>query len=216
MNPLEYDISVSELAEFVHRRGNLGDERTFRRSNRAFEGIKGHKRIQQSRGTDYRPEVLVERSFVRGEVGLRVIGRVDGVVDGLTPLVEEIKTVETGWSRQADPVHWAQLRIYAGILALERAWPHASLQLTYLELDTNEVFLFREETSREVLLEFLNETVEEWFSWLIPHVEWIGQRNASTENEPFPFTNFRAGCAGSQRQPDGQGQDMFRAGRVRL
>jgi DNA excision repair protein ERCC-2 len=108
-------------------------------------------------------------------------------------LVEEIKTVEPGWSTQADPVHWAQLRIYAGTLALERAWPHASLQLTYLELDTSEVFLFREETPRGVLIEFLNETVEEWFSWLIPHVEWIGQRNASTEKAPFPFTNFRAG-----------------------
>jgi DNA excision repair protein ERCC-2 len=193
MNPLEHIISVRELAEFVHRRGDLESQSNFRRSNRALEGMKGHKRIQQSRGTDYRPEVSVERSFVRGEVGLRVIGRVDGVVDGLTPLVEEIKTVELGWSRQADPVHWAQLRIYAGILALERAWPHASLQLTYLELDTNELLLFREETSRDVLLEFLNETVEEWFSWLIPHVEWIRQRNTSTENAPFPFPNFRAG-----------------------
>jgi DNA excision repair protein ERCC-2 len=192
MNPLEYDISVRELAEFVHRRGDLGGE-TFRRSNRALEGIKGHKRIQQSRGSDYRPEVPVERSFVKGEVGLRVTGRVDGIVDGLTPLVEEIKTVEPGWSRQADPVHWAQLRIYAGILALERAWARASLQLTYLELNTHEVFLFREETSREVLIDFLNETVDEWFSWLIPHVEWTRQRNASTEKAPFPFTNFRAG-----------------------
>jgi DNA excision repair protein ERCC-2 len=177
----------------VHRQGDLGSETTFRRSNRALEGIKGHKRIQQSRGSDYRPEVSVGRSFVKGEVGLRVTGRVDGIVDGLTPLVEEIKTVEPGWSRQADPVHWAQLRIYAGILALERAWSRASLQLTYLELNTNEVFLFREETSREVLIDFLNETVDEWFSWLIPHVEWIGQRNASTEKAPFPFTNFRAG-----------------------
>jgi DNA excision repair protein ERCC-2 len=155
--------------------------------------MKGHKRIQQSRGSEYRPEVPVKRSFAKGAVGLRVIGRVDGIIDGLSPLVEEIKTVEPGWSRQADPVHWAQLRIYAGILALERAWPQASLQLTYLELDTNEVFLFREETSREVLIEFLNETVEEWFSWLIPHVEWIRQRNASAERAPFPFTNFRAG-----------------------
>jgi DNA excision repair protein ERCC-2 len=133
MEPLKYDITVRELAEFVHRRGDLGS--TFRRSNRALEGIKGHKRIQQSRGSDYRPELPVECSFVKGEVGLRVIGRVDGFVDGLTPLVEEIKTVEPGWSREADPLHWAQLRIYAGILALERAWPHASLQLTYLELD---------------------------------------------------------------------------------
>jgi DNA excision repair protein ERCC-2 len=193
MNPLEYDISVRELAEFVHRQGDLGGESAFRRSNRALEGMKGHKRIQQSRGIDYRPEVPVERSFLKGEVGLRVIGRVDGVVDGLTPLVEEIKTVELGWSRQPDPLHWAQLRIYAGILALERAWPHALLQLTYLQLDTNEVFLFREETSREVLIDFVNQTVDEWFSWLIPHVEWIGQRNASAEKAPFPFTNFRAG-----------------------
>ena len=107
--------------------------------------------------------------------------------------MEEIKTVEPGWSTQADPVHWAQLRIYAAILALEGAWPHASLQLTYLELNTNEVFLFRDETSREVLIEFLNETVDEWFSWLIPYVEWIEQRNTSTEKAPFPFTNFRAG-----------------------
>ncbi len=122
-----------------------------------------------------------------------MVGRVDGIVDGLTPLVEEIKTVEPGWSRLADPVHWAQLRIYAGILALEKGWVHASLQLTYLELDTNEVFLFREETSREVLIEFLNETVDEWFAWLLPHVDWIAQRNASAEKAPFPFTKFRAG-----------------------
>jgi DEAD_2 len=193
MNPPEYDISVRELAEFVHRRGDLGGESPFRRSNRALEGIKGHKRIQQSRGSDYRPEIPVERSFVKGEVSLRVVGRVDGIVDGLTPLVEEIKTVEPGWSREDDPVHWAQLRIYAGILALEKGWPHASLQLTYLELDTNEVFLFREETSRDVLIEFLNETVDEWFAWLIPQVDWITQRNASAEKAPFPFTKFRAG-----------------------
>jgi DNA excision repair protein ERCC-2 len=82
MNPLEYDISVRELAEFVHRRGDLGGE-TFRRSNRALGGMKGHKRIQQSRGSDYHSEVPVEHSFVKGKVGLRVIGRVDGIVDGL-------------------------------------------------------------------------------------------------------------------------------------
>jgi DNA excision repair protein ERCC-2 len=189
----EHDLSVRELAEFVHRRGDLGSESTFRRSNRALEGIKGHKRIQQSRGSDYRPEVPVERSFVKEDVSLRVIGRVDGVIEGLTPLVEEIKTVESGWSKEADPVHWAQLRIYAGILALEKGWLNASLQLTYLELDTDEVFLFREETAREALIDFLNETVEEWFAWLLPRVGWIAKRNDSAEKAPFPFTTFRAG-----------------------
>ena len=193
MNPPEYDISVRELAEFVHKKGDLGGESSFRRSNRALEGIKGHKRIQQSRGSDYHPEVSVERSFAKDGVNLRVVGRVDGIIEGLAPLIEEIKTVEPGWSKEADPVHWAQLRIYAGILALEKGWLNASLQLTYLELDTNEVFLFKEEASREALLNFLNETIEEWFAWLIPYVEWISKRNAASEKAPFPFTTFRVG-----------------------
>src|SRR5471030_2590407 len=131
MNPPEYDISVRELAEFVHRRGDLGGESTFRRSNRALEGIKGHKRIQQSRGSDYRPEVPIELTVIREPIQLRVVGRVDGVVEGLTPLVEEIKTVETTWTRQPNPVHWAQLRLYAAMLASDKGWRQASLQLTY-------------------------------------------------------------------------------------
>jgi DNA excision repair protein ERCC-2 len=193
MESAAFDISVRELAEFVHRRGDLGGSGGFQRSDRALEGIKGHKRIQQSRGSDYRPEVPVEHVFSKDGVTLRVVGRVDGLVDGLTHLVEEIKTVETRWDRQADPVHWAQLRIYAGMLAKEKGWSQASLQLTYLELDTNEVFIFREETLRSELLKFLDETVAEWFLWLLPHVEWIQARNASTGTVPFPFTTYRAG-----------------------
>jgi hypothetical protein len=64
MNPLEHIISVRELAEFVHPRGDLESQSSFRRSNRALEGMKGHKRIQQSRGSDYHPDVTVERSFL--------------------------------------------------------------------------------------------------------------------------------------------------------
>ena len=49
------------------------------------------------------------------------------------------------------------------------------------ELNTEEIFLFREETSREILIEFLNGTVDQWFSWLLPHVEWLEQRDTSIE-----------------------------------
>jgi DNA excision repair protein ERCC-2 len=188
-----YEVSVRELAEFVHRRGDLGGESGFRRSNRALEGIKGHKRIQQGRGSDYRPEVTVSRSFTKAGIELRVVGRVDGLIEGLAPLVEEIKTVEPGWSHQADPVHLAQLKIYAGILVLEKNWNHLSLLLTYLELETEEVTYFREEAVKDDVLKFLHETVEEWFSWLLPHVEWIGIRNSSAEKAPFPFNGYRAG-----------------------
>ena len=193
MDPVEFDISVRDLTEFVHRTGDIGGQAGFQRSNRAVEGIKGHKRIQQSRGSDYRPEVPIELTVIRGSIQLRVVGRVDGVVEGLTPLVEEIKTVETSWTRQPDPVHWAQLRIYAAMLALDKGWRQASLQLTYLELDTNEIFIFREEASRDVLLKFWEETLKEWFSWLEPYVAWLEKRNASAKEAPFPFTTYRAG-----------------------
>ena len=188
-----YEISVRELAEFVHRRGDLGGVSGFRRSNRALEGINGHKRIQESRGSDYRPEVTVERLFSKSDVTLKVVGRVDGLIEGLAPLVEEIKTVESRWLRQADPVHLAQLKLYAGILALEKGWSHLSLLLTYLELETNKVTHFREEALAAEVIKFLHETVDEWFLWLLPYVEWIARRNASAEALPFPFTTYRSG-----------------------
>ena len=193
MEPVDSTISVRELAEFVHRRGDLGADGGFRRSNRALEGIKGHKRVQQARGSDYRAEVTVERTFTRPGVNLRVLGRVDGLIEGLAPLVEEIKTVESGWSREANPVHFAQLRLYAGILALEKGWAQVSLLLTYLELETEEITYFREEASREELIAFLEKTLEEWFSWLLPQIDWLRKRDASAEAAPFPFTAFRAG-----------------------
>jgi DNA excision repair protein ERCC-2 len=43
------------------------------------------------------------------------------------------------------------------------------------------------------LLDFLDETVEEWFAWLIPYVDWINKRDTAAEKAPFPFSAYRAG-----------------------
>ena len=188
-----YRIGVRELAEFVHRRGDLGGQRSFQRSNRALEGAKGHRRLQNSRGTEYEAEVSVERIFAQKGVDLRVTGRVDGIFDGLVPIVEEIKTVERHWTPNADPVHFAQLRLYAALLVLERGYAAVSLQLTYLALETAETTTFREEASKDDLITFLEATVDEWFSWLLPYTEWILTRDASIETAEFPFKIFRSG-----------------------
>lgn len=186
-------ISVRELAEFVHRQGDLGGQSRFQRSNRALEGAKGHRRLQRSRGAEYEAEVTIDRTFSTDGVDLRVVGRVDGVMDGLVPVVEEIKTVESRWIPRADPVHFAQLRLYAGLLVLERGYTSVSLQLTYLNLETDETTIFREEASKDELLKFLEDTVAEWFTWLVPYLEWIKVRDASIVSADFPFTAFRRG-----------------------
>ena len=51
-------------------------------------------------------------------------------------LLEEIKTVQGGWDRVADPLHWAQAKVYGFIHANANALADIAIQLTYLDLDT--------------------------------------------------------------------------------
>ncbi len=191
----EFHATVRELVEFVHRTGDLAGESGFRSSNRAVEGTRGHRRIQQARGDAYEAEIPVERVFERNGIRLRLTGRVDGIfAQASPPVVEEIKTVDGGrWSGRPDAVHLAQLRAYGALLADERGWQTVEHRLTYLDLATDLETVITDTETRESLGGFLDETLHEWFSWLGPRVEWIKTRNASLEALPFPFAHFREG-----------------------
>jgi Rad3-related DNA helicases len=190
----EFHTTVRELVEFVHRSGDLAGEASFRSSNRAVEGTRGHRRIQESRGDDYQAEVPVGRVYERPGYRLVLSGRVDGVFGQASPpIVEEIKTVTASWSGRPDPVHIAQLRAYAALLAEANGWERIDHRLLYLNLETGEQTVIQDVETRDSLSGFLDETLHEWFSWLGPRVEWLNLRNASLEALPFPFTTFRAG-----------------------
>lgn len=191
---IEFRTTARELVEFVHRTGDLAGESSFRSPNRAVEGTRGHRRIQQARGEAYRAEVPVERVDQRGRVKLLLTGRVDGVIESAEPpIVEEIKTVDGKWSGRPDPVHIAQLRVYAALLAEINGWQLVEHRLTYLDLETDLETVFRDTEPWESLYGFLDETLHEWFSWLTPRAEWLVKRNASLDALPFPFTAYREG-----------------------
>jgi DNA excision repair protein ERCC-2 len=197
----EFHATVRELVEFVHRSGDLAGESSFRSSNRAVEGTRGHRRIQESRGEDYRAEVPVERIYERSDVRFVLTGRVDGIFEKASPpIVEEIKTVMGSWSGNPDAVHIAQLRAYAALLAEANNWDRVDHRLIYLNLETDEQTVIQETETRDSLSGFLDETLHEWFSWLSPRAEWLNLRDASLEALPFPFTSYRAGQRGLARQ----------------
>ena len=76
---------------------------------------------------------------------LRIQGRIDGLlVSAQEVLLEEIKTVQGGWDRTADPLHWAQAKFYGFIYAQANALERVTILLTYLDLDTGEVTEFRD------------------------------------------------------------------------
>ncbi len=185
-------VSVHEFIDFAYRTGDLGGTGRILSSNRAVEGTRGHRKIQGTRGDDYQPEVAVERTFTRDGVTLRVVGRIDGLIETATPpLIEEIKTVDGNWSGEPAPLHRAQVRTYAAILCEQNEWPHAETRLTYYHLDTEQESAFDETEDAATLASFLTATLDRWFEWLIPREQWRALRNDSVAALEFPLGGFR-------------------------
>ncbi|HOX56569.1 MAG TPA: ATP-dependent DNA helicase [Candidatus Paceibacterota bacterium] len=108
-------------------------------------------------------------------------------------LLEEIKTVQARWDRLADPLHWAQAKLYAYIYAQANALPHITIQLSYLDLDTGEVTEFRERCSLPDLAAFFDQTTAIYLDWLRVQHHWCRQRDQSLSSLAFPFPRYRPG-----------------------
>jgi len=192
--PVVFQTSVRELVAFVHRTGGLAGTGAFRASDRALEGGRAHRRVQNRRTGNYEAEVPVEWKAIRRSVDLTLSGRIDGLrATHSPPVVEEIKSVDRFWDGAADPLHLAQLKIYAAILAIQRDWAEVELHLTYLNLETDGETVLPFRLTRAELEEFFEETISVWFDWLELEAHWISLRNTSLEKLEFPFEGFRGG-----------------------
>jgi len=194
VTPAVFQTSVRELVAFVHRTGGLAGTGAFRASDRALEGGRAHRRVQGRRTGDYEAEVPVEWKAIRGSVDLTIAGRIDGLrATHSPPVVEEIKSVDRFWDGAAEPLHLAQLKIYAAILAIQRDWSEVELHLTYLNLETDGETVLPFRLARAELEEFFEKTIRVWFDWLEVEARWISLRNHSLETLEFPFEGFRGG-----------------------
>ena len=189
-----FSVRVRELVEFVWRRGDLGGERDFVGPERALAGTRGHQRIQRSRPAGYRKEVSVSHQIETEEFTLRVQGRIDGLMGSADEVVlEEIKTVQGSWDGVADPLHWAQTKVYGFLHAQQSAWETVTLQLTYLHLETGELSEFREDWSRAALSEFFEDTTTRYLVWIQERWRWCQLRDQSIRALAFPFSQYRPG-----------------------
>ncbi len=185
---------MRDLAAFVWRRGDLGGERDFVGPQRALAGTRGHQRLQRSRPAGYQAETRVRHEVETENFTLRIHGRIDGILtaNGLTT-IEEIKTVQGHWDRTADPLHWAQAKLYAAIYASLHSIEQLNILLTYLDLDTAEVTEFNEQFPAANLAAFLNETSSVYLAWLETEFHWRAVRDRSIAEVAFPFGKYRPG-----------------------
>ena len=213
-----FSVQVRELVEFALRQGDLGGGRDFVGRNRALAGTHGHQRLQRSRPAGYQKEVRLSHEIDAGEFVLRIQGRIDGLlvsaedvrssrrqsaltsrrIDGLLisaeeVLLEEIKTVQGGWDGAANPLHWAQAKLYGFIYAQANSLGRITIQLSYLNLDTGEVTEFRANHSLAELLAFFQEATGIYLDWLRAQCHWHRQRDESIRALEFPFPGYRPG-----------------------
>ncbi len=185
---------MRELVEFALRQGDLSGGRDFVGRSRALEGTRGHQRLQRSRPTGYQKEVRLCHEIDAGEFVLRIQGRIDGLLVGAQGvLLEEIKTVQGGWEGTADPLHWAQARLYGFIYAQANLLDQVTIQLSYLDLDTGEVTEFRNAFTLAELAAFFQEVTGIYLDWLRAQHHWCRQRDESIRSLVFPFPRYRPG-----------------------
>ncbi|HEY9793205.1 MAG TPA: ATP-dependent DNA helicase [Candidatus Obscuribacterales bacterium] len=102
-------------------------------------GDEAHTRIQQQRSDanpKYKTEIKISHSFEHGGFVFAVSGRIDGLIDGDTPHIEEIKTAFDArqlyekLSNDADHPYCLQLKTYAYMYSLQNGHvPSASLYI---------------------------------------------------------------------------------------
>ena len=149
-------ISVRNLVEFILRSGDLDNRKDKTPDKNAMQaGAKMHRKIQKRMGAEYHAEVPLRIILEEERYELVVEGRADGIIYGEDDriTIDEIKGVYMDLAGLTEPigVHRAQAMCYAYIYAVQHDCAQMGIQMTYCNLDTEEIKRFSEEITLEEL-----------------------------------------------------------------
>jgi DNA excision repair protein ERCC-2 len=189
-------VSVRKLVDYVLRSGGLGGDGGFSSLDRARAGMRGQKQLQSSRPAEYETEVPIVCEVEFPNLTLRVQGRMDGFLRTESCVhIEEIKTVMSfdASGSGPDPLHQAQLKMYAALWARQEPGVRIETVLTYLNLETNEVRQYDETPASDALARFLDEVTSAYAQWAEELQNWRVERDRSLHALAFPYPAYRAG-----------------------
>ena len=192
VNVNKLHISVRNLVEFIFREGDI-DNRSGRLPNAdaMMEGSRLHRKIQGERGAGYQAEVPLKFSVEEDLYELTIDGRADGIFtneEGLV-VVEEIKGIYKNLEYMEQPiyVHQAQAMCYAYIFALQNELEQIAIQMTYVNLDTEDKKYFQQEFSFKELKEWFEKLLADYKKWADFQFEWKKKRQDSIQSLEFPY-----------------------------
>ena len=210
----ELHTSVRNLVEFILRGGDIDNRSGRMITDAMMEGSKIHRKIQRSMGEDYQAEVPLALTIEAEEYMLVIEGRADGIAYGEFPnqnsekeaytqdtfldrtgkseemvYIDEIKGVYRNVATLEAPVyvHKAQAMCYAYIYALQNHLDQIGVQMTYCNLDTEDVKLFQEVFAWDALADWFGNLIAEYRKWADWQIMWRRKRQESIQNLEFPY-----------------------------
>ncbi len=185
-------ISVRNLVEFILRSGDIDNRRGRSATREAMqEGSRIHRKIQRRMGASYHAEVPLKKEYENDRYTLVIEGRADGIIleEGETAVIDEIKGIyqDVYTLEEPVPVHLAQAKCYACIFAEKEGLPRIGVQMTYCNLDTEEIRYFREEYGFDELKQWFQRLVDAYHKWADFQYEAKRERQQSIQGLEFPF-----------------------------
>ena len=184
-------ISVRNLVEFILREGDI-DNRTGggQDPENMQMGSRIHRKIQRQMGSDYQAEVPLKTEIVCDGFTLKIEGRADGLIHTKEQvMVDEIKGVLRELDRVQEPagIHLAQAKCYASMVAEQEGADEIGVQMTYCQMETEEVKRFQYSYRSNELKVWFDEVIRQYEKWAKFQIEWRKARNASVKGIEFPF-----------------------------
>ena len=183
-------ISVRNLVEFILRSGDIDNRHGRTDTVAAMQaGTRLHKKIQRRMGSSYHAEVPLKIVIEEERYQLVVEGRADGIILEDEVTIDEIKGIYMSLDALKEPVteHLAQAKCYAYIYGIQHDLEHIRVQMTYGNLDTQELRYFPYEYTIQELTEWFSELILAYRKWADFSYDWKKIRQQSIAGLPFPF-----------------------------
>ena len=183
-------ISVRNLVEFILRSGDIDNRIAGMDKDAMLLGGKIHRKIQRQMGADYHAEVPLKYEVACKGFSILIEGRADGII--MSPkgnVIDEIKGIfkDLESLKRPEEVHLAQVKCYAYIYASQNNLEEIGVQMTYCNMETEDIKRFQFVYAEEELRIWFFELVGRYEKWARYQIKWKQKRNASIKEVEFPF-----------------------------
>jgi len=190
-------IAVRKIIEQVYRSGDIDNR--FNDGSSMSRGSAAHRKIQHAAPDGYAKEVLLKLDIEIECTSIQLHGRADGIITDSfgAIIVDEIKSTSLPLDLiyTQHPTHLAQGKCYAYMYmkTLNNPPDGITVQLTYFQLESEEMRRHMWHFSCEELESFFSELIHKYSQWLKLEREWKIIRDLSITKTSFPFETYRNG-----------------------